>query len=70
MVRATILKFVTMHLMGINTLYKHRVAAMVTDKLKRFNHNDVKAIHEGVTTGKLTQSERYSVVTICRIMLY
>ena len=39
--------------MGINTLYKHRVAAMVTDKLKRFNHNDVKAIHEGVTTGIL-----------------
>ena len=39
--------------MGINTLYEHRVAAMVADKLKRFNHNDVKAIHGGVTTGIL-----------------
>ena len=36
--------------MGINTLYKHRVATMVADKLNRFNHSDVKAIHEGVTT--------------------
>ena len=39
--------------MGIDTLCKHRVATMVADKLKRFNHNDVKAIHEGVTTGIL-----------------
>ena len=39
--------------MGINKLYEHRVAPVVADKLKRFNHNDVKAVHEGVTTGIL-----------------
>ena len=47
--------------MGINTLYKYRVAAMVANKLKRFNHNDVKAIHEGVTTGILKNNTAWEV---------